>query len=108
MEVTYRHINDEEEALAPGLCTELVPLQIAYTTGFNRERALRSVDFFYETAHNEPSCRYVAGFGIGSQQRLTRIESRVLESSKEQIARAGESAGLRDRLARLEARLSDL
>ena len=56
------------------LPTELVPLQIAYTTGFNKERALRSVDFFYETAHNEPSCRYVAGFGIGSQQRLTRIE----------------------------------
>ena len=42
------------------------------------------------------------------RERLTRIENRVLETSKEQIARAGESTGLRDRLARLEARLSDL
>jgi hypothetical protein len=32
----------------------------------------------------------------------------VVDTSKEQIARAGESAGLRDRLARLEGRLSDL
>jgi hypothetical protein len=39
---------------------------------------------------------------------LTRLETRVVDTSKEQIARAGESAGLRDRLARLEGRLSDL
>jgi polyhydroxyalkanoate synthesis regulator phasin len=32
----------------------------------------------------------------------------VLELSKDQVARAGEATGLRDRLARLEARLSDL
>ena len=38
------------------------------------------------------------------RERLTRIENRVLETSKEQIARAGEATGLRDRLARLEAR----
>jgi len=38
----------------------------------------------------------------------TRLETRVVDTSNEQIARAGESAGLRDRLARLEGRLSDL
>jgi archaellum component FlaC len=42
------------------------------------------------------------------RERLTRIESRVLETSKEQIARAGEATGMRDRVARLEARLTDL
>jgi hypothetical protein len=39
---------------------------------------------------------------------LTRIEGRVVEGSKEQITRAGETAGLRDRLTRLEGRLGDL
>jgi chromosome segregation ATPase len=42
------------------------------------------------------------------RERFTRIENRVLETSKEQIARAGEATGMRDRLARLEARLTDL
>lgn len=42
------------------------------------------------------------------RERLTRVESRVLETSKEQIARAGEATGMRDRVARLEARLTDL
>jgi len=42
------------------------------------------------------------------RERLARIESRVLETSKEQLARAGEATGMRDRLARLEARLTDL
>jgi len=46
---------------------------------------------------------------VGSvRERLTRIEGRVMETSKEQIARAGEATGMRDRLARLEARLTDL
>jgi hypothetical protein len=36
------------------------------------------------------------------------MEGRVVESCKEQVARAGEFAGFRDRMTRLETRLSDL
>jgi chromosome segregation ATPase len=52
--------------------------------------------------------RDVGGRLTEVRERLTRIEGRVMETSKEQIARAGEATGMRDRLARLEARLTDL
>src|SRR5439155_27334159 len=46
---------------------------------------------------------------IGALRKsLTRIESRVVDASKDHVARAGEAAGFSDRLTRLEGRISDL
>ncbi len=65
---------DDQEALAPGPCTELLPQTISYTTGPTSPQPLRSVQFAYEKpATPEPSCRYVAGLGIGSEALIQSI-----------------------------------
>jgi|GEM_PF-2700140 RHS repeat-associated protein len=75
MDVTYQRFTDDAEALATSSCTELLPSQIAYTAGpLPSQPALRQVLFSYEKpASSEPSCKYVAGFGLGSQMRLRQI-----------------------------------
>ena len=45
-----------------------------------------------------------AGEAAGLRDRLGRLEARLGDLSKEQLARAVESAGLRERLFRLEQR----
>ena len=74
MTVSYTQQTDTQEALAPAPCTELLPQTISYTAGA-LTAPLRSVTFIYENSPApEPSCRYVAGFGIGAQARIRLIE----------------------------------
>ena len=45
-----------------------------------------------------------AGEATGFRDRVTRLEGRLSDLSKEQVARAVETAGLRERLFRVEQR----
>ncbi|HTD27441.1 MAG TPA: hypothetical protein VK649_10700, partial [Candidatus Elarobacter sp.] len=45
-----------------------------------------------------------SGEAAGFRDRLTRLEGRLSDLSKEQVARAVETAGLRERLLRVEHR----
>jgi len=75
MDVQYEAFTDDTEALAPAACTELLPSVISYTAGPTAQQApLRFVQFSYERPGvTEPSCKYVAGFGVGAQARLRQV-----------------------------------
>ncbi len=74
MTVAYEIFVDDQEALAPDYCSELLPQSISYTTGPSSPQPLRSVTFSYEKPTSpEPSCTYVGGFPLGGQARIHQI-----------------------------------